>query len=128
MFRGRVERIEHAQLLERTDAVTGAKEMVPPESGDRTVVTFRVSAVWKGPSRNTLQVMSVARGVLCPGYEFKQGREYVVYATEPAEDAARTTEGARVFEVADCPLRVRTDVAEELRLLGKGTVMGAGRD
>jgi hypothetical protein len=43
--------------------------------------TFRVSEVWKGKQRETVEVSTsqVLPGVGC-GYPFKEGREYLVYA------------------------------------------------
>jgi hypothetical protein len=42
-------------------------------------VSFRVSEVWKGPERETLEVSTVTQETAC-GYPFKGGREYLVYA------------------------------------------------
>jgi hypothetical protein len=42
-------------------------------------VTLRVSEVWKGPQRETLEVHTPSDGVFC-GYAFKEGQEYLVYA------------------------------------------------
>ena len=42
-------------------------------------VTLRVSEVWKGPKRETLEVSTPRDGMSC-GYPFKEGQEYLVYA------------------------------------------------
>ena len=42
-------------------------------------VSFRVSEVWKGSERETLEVSTPTQGSAC-GYAFKEGREYLVYA------------------------------------------------
>jgi hypothetical protein len=42
-------------------------------------VSFRVSEVWKGPERVTLEVSTATQGMTC-GYAFEEGREYLVYA------------------------------------------------
>jgi hypothetical protein len=42
-------------------------------------VSFRVSEVWKGPERETLEVSTPRGGGTC-GYPFSEGREYLVYA------------------------------------------------
>jgi hypothetical protein len=42
-------------------------------------VTLRVSEVWKGPWRETLEVSTPSGGASC-GYPFKEGQEYLVYA------------------------------------------------
>jgi hypothetical protein len=49
-------------------------------TGDPVEVTFRVSALWKGPSQRSMVVHTVRSTVSC-GYEFQLGREYLVYAT-----------------------------------------------
>jgi hypothetical protein len=124
VFRGRVEQVEHMTLVESVDPRTGEKVLRPPETSDHTVVTFKVSAVWKGPARQVLKVHATAKAAICSGYAFEEGREYVVYATDPLNPSwdklQRIAKGMRVFDVADCPLRVRTDVKEESGILGKG--------
>ena len=42
-------------------------------------VSFRVSEVWKGPERETLDVSTPSEGPAC-GYSFNKGTEYLVYA------------------------------------------------
>jgi hypothetical protein len=42
--------------------------------------SFRVSEVWKGPERETLEVSTPRDGMSC-GYRFSVGREYLVYAS-----------------------------------------------
>jgi hypothetical protein len=42
-------------------------------------VSFRVSEVWKGSERKTLEVSTQAQGTAC-GYPFEEGQEYLVYA------------------------------------------------
>jgi hypothetical protein len=42
-------------------------------------VTLRVSEVWKGPQRETMEVGTPTHEVSC-GYPFKEGQEYLVYA------------------------------------------------
>ena len=47
-------------------------------SADPVTVEFKVSRVWKGPRRDTLTV-ETERFASC-GFEFKEGRKYIVYA------------------------------------------------
>jgi hypothetical protein len=42
-------------------------------------VTLRVSEVWKGPQRETLEVSTPSQEGAC-GYPFKEGQEYLIYA------------------------------------------------
>ena len=50
-------------------------------SADLKTDTFRVSEVWKGPQRETLEVSTPSMGVSC-GYPFREGQEYQVFAYE----------------------------------------------
>ena len=43
-------------------------------------VALRVSKVWKGPQRGTLEVGTASQGGAC-GYPFKKEQEYLVYAS-----------------------------------------------
>ena len=55
----------------------------PPlvRSNDPVSVEFKVRSVWKGPRRKTLTVETERMGASC-GFEFKEGREYVVYVSD----------------------------------------------
>lgn len=121
VFSGRVQQVQHAVLVESVNPETGKGELRPPEQGDLTLVTFSVKNAWKGALGATVSVMATVHGTVCPGYRFEAGHDYVVYAVDPlALNPARVrhlSKGARVFEVSDCPLRVRTDVTAEARLL-----------
>ena len=48
-------------------------------------VSFRVSVVWKGQERETLEVGTATQGSAC-GYAFEEGREYLVYADDGKQD------------------------------------------
>ncbi len=55
-------------------------EVIDVEKGSfSSSVTIRVSEVWKGPQRETLEVSTPSYGAAC-GYPFKEGQEYLVYA------------------------------------------------
>ena len=60
---------------EVVDFEKGADSMFGPTE----TVSFRVSEVWKGPPRETLEVSTPTQGSAC-GYAFKEGQEYLVYA------------------------------------------------
>ena len=47
-------------------------------SADPVTVEFDVIGVWKGPPRETLTVETERSGISC-GFEFKEGRRYIVY-------------------------------------------------
>ena len=73
-------------------------------------VSFRVSEVWKGPQRETLEVITPNIGAAC-GYPFKEGQEYLVYAYgkgEPFE--TDICNGTHTLSKAD----------EDLAFLGNG--------
>lgn len=48
-------------------------------SADLVKVEFNVGRVWKGPRPETITVETERMGISC-GYEFKEGRRYIVYA------------------------------------------------
>lgn len=75
-------------------------------------VTFRVSNVWKGPSRSTLAVLTARSGINC-GYEFSAGQEYLVYA-HGTEDRLEVWACSRTQ-----PLSA---VSEDLAALGAGNI------
>jgi hypothetical protein len=81
-----------------------------PSSG----VTLRVSEVWKGPQRETLEVSTPIDGVLC-GYHFEEGQEYLVYAYGKEEP----------FKVDLCSqTRPLSKAGAHLRVLGDGQKPG----
>ena len=54
------------------------KESGRISSADLVTVEFDVIRVWKGPLRETLTVETERMGISC-GYEFREGRRYIVY-------------------------------------------------
>ena len=78
------ERVELA--VSDSEAVFSGEVVDFEEGADSTTifgpietVSFRVSEVWKGPQRETLEVSTPTQGSAC-GYAFKEGQEYLVYA------------------------------------------------
>ncbi len=133
VFSGTVVRIEHLKIIDFIDRATGKPGKGPPDLDDDTIVTFDVAGLWKGPRISTVKVYSVSRPSMCTGYRFQQGREYVVYATrdinQDADEIRRYSNGVYIYSIGrPCPLRIRTDVGSELRLLGKSHAPQRGRD
>jgi hypothetical protein len=78
-------------------------------------VTFRVSEVWKGPKRETLELTTPSQGSAC-GYSFSKGRTYLVDAT-----------GKKVLDTSTCSETKRLSEASELvEALGNGETPGEG--
>jgi hypothetical protein len=66
------------ELADSSAVVAG--EVVDLKRGFLTTkVSFRVSEVWKGPERETLELNTPSQGGAC-GYRFSEGQEYLVYA------------------------------------------------
>jgi uncharacterized protein (TIGR03382 family) len=77
-------------------------------------VTLRVSEVWKGPRRETLEVSKPSSGASC-GYPFKEGQECLLYAYGKEEP----------FKVDLCnETRQLSMVSVHLRVLGDGQTPG----
>ena len=77
------QRAEH--MLDKSEAVfTGKVVDIERDQkgpfGGVDEVSFRVSEVWKGPERETLDLTTQSQGSAC-GYSFSEGREYLVDAT-----------------------------------------------
>ncbi len=126
VFRGTVTNIEHLNpIVPREGRPADAVKLVPiPRNiDDHTLVTFRVRQGWKGRITPTIRVFAVARPSMCDGYRFQIKSEYVVYASKnlnPDWDELQPfKDGGVIFDVAECPLRVRTDVLSEVRRLGR---------
>ncbi len=87
VFRGRVIRIDHLKTIQPSKS-GDAKESqvalaaVPRGVDDHNLVTFRITAVWRGSAAETMRVFAVARPSMCDGYRFQLASEYVVYASK----------------------------------------------
>jgi hypothetical protein len=69
VFRGRVTQIKWL------------KQVGDPLFGERrTIVTFRVSGVYKGQVASTAQLHTQENRTSCAGFNFLSGHEYIVYA------------------------------------------------
>jgi hypothetical protein len=92
----------------------------PPAPSYRVdMVSFRVSEVWEGPQRETLEVITErADGASC-GYPFEEGQEYLVFAEGKGEP----------FETGLCSgTQPLSKADEDLVLLGDGEKPRAGGD
>ena len=74
------------EALAKSEAVFAGKVVavsgLPPSgynSTDPRVVAFKVSAVWKGPSYETMFITTPLSGASC-GFDFIEGKSYIVYA------------------------------------------------
>jgi hypothetical protein len=80
-------------------------------------VYFRVSEVWKGPKRETLELTTQSQGSVC-GYHFEEEQEYLVYAY-----------GKQDLKVGACGTTKQLSKADEdLALLGNGEKPTDGGD
>ena len=89
------------------------------------LVTFRVDRGWKGPVSDTMRVFVFGSPMLGNGYHFHEGQRYIVYATNDVpknfDNLPGLSGGRVVYGIGTvCIWRVRTDVDEESRRLGKG--------
>jgi hypothetical protein len=111
------------RALEQSNAVFSG-EVMDVEGGHTTrmfgwnvsslKVTLRVSEAWKGPQQDTLEVSTPRDGATC-GYAFKEGQEYLVYASGKEEP----------FEVDLCSgTKPLSDADADLRVLGDGWSSG----
>lgn len=85
-------------------------------SADPVKVTFQVDDVWKGPIQET-QVATTARSGASCGYEFEEGKEYIVYAQGDESD----------LKVSLCSrTRPLSQASADLEELGPGNTLDAG--
>ena len=103
--------------------VTGVQHVDPPKSAsDRTLVSFSVSRKWKGPVGKEVKVHAAERALLCDSYTFETGQRYIVYAIRIDKESGwndKYPAGTKIISVGDCILRIRKDIAEEAKRLGK---------
>lgn len=84
------------QALSGSSAVFSGKvvdidwPLLPISSAAPETVIFRVSEVWKGPERATLEVKTAVSDVSC-GYPFDAGESYLVYAHDDGGDGDVTS-------------------------------------
>ena len=79
VFAGEVVDFEDSPLP--TTTMEGTMVTIMGGSGGTATATLRVSEVWKGPEQEILEVSTPVFGASC-GYPFKEGQEYLVYASE----------------------------------------------
>jgi hypothetical protein len=98
-------------------------EPLHPEKAYPALVTFKADRGWKGPVTESMKVLVV--GSLLVSYPFHEGETYIIYAMNDVpqhfENLPNLSRGAVVYGIGSmCLLRVRTDVDEESRRLGRG--------
>jgi hypothetical protein len=95
-------------------------EMVTMMGGNTATATatLRVSEVWKGPERQTMQIGTAPNdGVSC-GFPFEEGKEYLVYAS-----------GKQDPEASGCSeTKPLSEAGADLALLGDGQKPKDGND
>ena len=97
---------------------SGQVTAIEKEAATRTTTaTLRVSEVWKGPERGTLEVSTSSQGSAC-GYAFQEGQEYLVYAYGKQDLKVSACGGTTHLSKAD----------EDLALLGNGEKPKDGGD
>ena len=124
VFSGTPIRIE--SLTEEAADPTDKVQLQRPLDGDPKVITFSTERFWKGAPRKTVKVFLFLHPRQGQGYSFKLGGQYVVYATESVSKWAplhAVIKDEPVFEVGECPLRIRTDIDAETRLLSQRTMV-----
>ena len=105
--------------MEKSDAVfaglvTDIKSpAIMMSSMDNNIITFDVSMAWKGIDSNPVKIFSAISSASC-GYEFEEGREYLVYAYE-SEGRLSTGLCTRTALLADA--------SEDLAAFGVGTAI-----
>lgn len=92
--------------------------LLPVSSAAPETVTFRVSEVWKGPERRTLEVKTAVSDASC-GYPFDAGESYLVYAYD---DGAGGVASASLCSSTK-PL---SDAGADLEALGPGAAPPGG--
>lgn len=108
------------RMLDKSEAVfTGKvvdlKRGLKGPFGGAEKVSFRVSEVWKGPKRETLEITTQSQESAC-GYSFSKGRDYLVDATGK-------------MSVSLCSeTRPLSEASELVEALGNGETPGEGGD
>ncbi len=83
--------------------------------GSVNKVSFRVTEVWKGPKRETLELTTPSQGSAC-GYFFSKGQTYLVEAT-----------GKKSLDTSICSeTKPLSEASELLEALGNGEAPGEG--
>jgi len=101
-------------------------QIMHPGRSEPALVTFKVDRGWKGPVTKTMRVFVPVRPrPEGDTYHFHEGIRYVVYASnnvrQDFENLRDLSGGRPVYGIGDkCVWRVRTDVMQESKRLGKG--------
>jgi len=106
-----------SEAYQNSDAVfVGKVADIKPE-GRFSMVQFDVGMAWKGVSEGTVSLGTADSGAMC-GYDFEQGRDYLVYARGGPESLETGLCGrTQPFEVA----------FQDLAYLGPGYIPAPGQ-
>jgi hypothetical protein len=125
VFQGRVVDVRDIPVSDQ-GITPGKVPVIAVDPSGPQLVTLMTERVWKGPDSDKIMVFAFRHPPQGDGYSFKVGQEYVIYtlgnvATQwkPLQTASM---GGPVYDVGMCVLRVRNDIAKELRLLGRTTL------
>ncbi|SRR5579871_77426 len=127
VFRGKVVSVDDVDLPPPGPMAGGKIPLQPsPDSTEPKLTTFSVDYVWKGHVTSVIKLFGFVHPPEGDGYRFRVGRQYVVYCSTEVDPGwaplDRLRESHSVYDLGLCPLRIRMDVANEARLLGKGKV------
>jgi hypothetical protein len=104
--------------------VAQVQNMDPRDPSAPMLVTFKVDRGWKGPVRESMRVFVFGAVSFVDTHDFRESERYVVYATNDAHKwgfSPKASIGSPVYAISNpCLLRVRTDVEQESRKLGRG--------
>lgn len=67
------------EVYQSSDAVFVGKAVDIKKEGGSSIVQFDVDMAWKGVSEDVVMLITADSGAMC-GYDFEQGRDYLVYA------------------------------------------------
>ena len=91
-------------------------------TSSRVLVTFAVSQSWKGPVGLEMRIHAWERALMCDSYTFEIGHRYLVYAIRQDKEggwADQYPTGTKILSVGSCVLRIREDIEDEVKRLGK---------
>ncbi|ASS76248.1 hypothetical protein CIG75_15725 [Tumebacillus algifaecis] len=101
------------EALEKAGAVFSGKVTKVTKTREFINVEFEVNTAWKGVSDRTLTVLTSIGGEVSCGFDFKTGKEYLVYASKMNSGALEASFCSRT--------RLLDSASSDLQELGSGT-------
>ena len=101
VFEGRVVSLEH-----------------PTDPSGEVTVLLDVVRRWKGANEQQLQVVTASNSAAC-GYNFEDGRSYLVYTHAPTDEEGNPTDGLERVSLCSRTARIE-DAAADLAAMGEG--------